>query len=127
MTDDRVESGRVAENAVADFLQAKGYSIVRRNYRKRIGEIDLIAQKGRRMHFIEIKSRSTGTGPSPVESWGETQRARFILLAEAFLAENAQLRRGGDLEISLDFAAVRFADDGSVMDIEFIEDAFRPR
>ena len=126
MVDDRRESGRTAEDAVATYLVENGFTILERNFRKRFGEIDLIAQKGSRVHFIEIKSRRTDTGPATVESWAEEQRARFVKLAEAYLAENPELAEARNLEVSLDFVAVKLAENGSVIDIEFLEDAFRP-
>ena len=126
MPDDRKESGRVAENAVTDYLIARGYSIIQRNYRKRWGEMDIIAMKGHRLHFVEIKSRRTDAGPSPMESWADDQRTRFVNLADAFLAEHPELSGIAELEVSLDYASVKLSNDGLVLDIDYIEDAFRP-
>ncbi|HZP55422.1 MAG TPA: YraN family protein [Candidatus Saccharimonadales bacterium] len=49
--------GRAAEKSVADFLAAKGYKILDRNWRTRWCEIDVIAQKGKVLYFIEVKYR----------------------------------------------------------------------
>ena len=58
-------SGRKAEAAVASYLAQNGYKILAKNWRTRWCEIDLIAQKGEIIHFIEVKfrfSESHGSG-----------------------------------------------------------------
>lgn len=51
-----VSEGRAAEARAAEFLQAQGYVILRRNYAARGGEIDLIAREGDFLCFVEVKS-----------------------------------------------------------------------
>ena len=48
--------GRLGEDIAAKYLESKGFSIVGLNYRKKYGEIDIIAQKSKITHFIEVKS-----------------------------------------------------------------------
>ena len=50
--------GPWGEARAADYLRKKGYEIVGANYRCRFGEIDLIAQKGRYLVFVEVKLRA---------------------------------------------------------------------
>ena len=50
--------GRVGEGIASKYLQNKGFTIICRNYRKKYGEIDIIAQKSKILHFIEVKSVS---------------------------------------------------------------------
>ena len=50
--------GEIGENVAVHFLQTKGYSIVERNYTKKWGEIDIVAQKEGILHFIEVKAKS---------------------------------------------------------------------
>ena len=126
MADPRKERGRLAEDAAAGFLESHGFTILKRNYRKRSGEIDIIARKGDRIHFCEIKSIWSTTGPSPMEIWDAVQRGRFITIAEAYLAENPDLMRVDNVEISFDFITVIFDEAGRVGDLDVIEDAFRP-
>ena len=52
-----VETGRRAETAAAEWLQAKGFRIIERNWRTRWCEIDIVAEKEGRLHFIEVKYR----------------------------------------------------------------------
>jgi putative endonuclease len=51
--------GRLAELVAASLLVLKGYRILARRYRSRHGEIDLIAVRGRRLAFVEVKQRPT--------------------------------------------------------------------
>ena len=126
MPDPRAELGRIAERAAADYLDTQGYTIIETNFRKRAGEIDIIARKGKRIHFIEIKSQSGASDFPAAESWGDAQRNRFMELAEEYLAIYIREQGTPDLDVSLDFMTVVFGDDGSVTDIDFIEDAIRP-
>lgn len=50
--------GRLGENLACLFLENKGFSVINRNYRKKWGEIDIIAIKNEKIHFIEVKSIS---------------------------------------------------------------------
>ena len=126
MPDPRRETGLAAEKASVEYLETLGFQIIERNYRKRYGEIDIIARKGNCIHFIEIKSRRSPSEFEPMESWGEEQRQRFILLAEGYLAEHAGSVEGDRIDVSLDFMGVEFGALGDVVSVELIEDAFRP-
>lgn len=53
--------GDIGENVACVFLEKNGYKIIERNYLKKWGEIDVVAKKGRILHFIEVKSVSCVT------------------------------------------------------------------
>jgi putative endonuclease len=57
--------GRIGENCACEFLRKAGYSILDRNYLKKWGEIDIVAKKGKRVHFVEVKSVSRSLAPVP--------------------------------------------------------------
>lgn len=48
--------GKIGENIFVKYLENKGYKIIERNYRKKWGEIDVIAEKNKVLHFFEVKS-----------------------------------------------------------------------
>lgn len=53
----RAHLGKEAEEKVAEILRKQGFTIVEHNYRKRHGEIDLIATKASLVVFVEVKMR----------------------------------------------------------------------
>jgi putative endonuclease len=52
-------SGLFAETIAPIMLRLNGHRIVARRYKTRVGEIDLVALKGRRLAFVEVKRRKT--------------------------------------------------------------------
>ena len=50
--------GQVGEDVACRFLVKQGFSLVERNYQKKWGEIDVIARKGKVLHFVEVKTVS---------------------------------------------------------------------
>jgi putative endonuclease len=59
--DNRTEKrkvGDIGENIACKFLVKRGFEIVEKNYNKKWGEIDIIARKGQKLHFVEVKSVS---------------------------------------------------------------------
>ena len=59
MTHDTQSLGRWGETAAQDYLISKGYKIIDRNFKNKIGEIDIIAKKGRLIAFVEVKTRDS--------------------------------------------------------------------
>ena len=51
----KTQIGRGGEDRAAEFLCKEGYSVIERNYRKRFGEIDIIAEKDDTLVFVEVK------------------------------------------------------------------------
>lgn len=55
-TSDSQKIGLLGEDVACKFLMKQGYSILERNYTRKWGEIDIIAQKGEKRYFVEVKS-----------------------------------------------------------------------
>ncbi|MCX6716067.1 MAG: YraN family protein [Candidatus Taylorbacteria bacterium] len=53
---DNKTKGRIGENLASRFLEKNGFTIVARNYMKKWGELDIVAQKDGTLHFVEVKS-----------------------------------------------------------------------
>lgn len=52
------ETGKIGEGIVANFLIKKGYNMICQNYRRKWGEIDVVAEKDNNLHFVEVKTVS---------------------------------------------------------------------
>ena len=89
--------GRLAETACAWVLRLKGYRIVARGFRVPVGEIDIIARRGRTLAFVEVKARADDGAP---EVLTPRQRRRITRAAEAFLKARPGYR-GLDLRFDL--------------------------
>lgn len=68
MTLKKKELGAKGEEIAVRYLKRRGYRIIERNYRSRLGEIDIIAEEGDDLVFIEVKTRSDILFGSPFES-----------------------------------------------------------
>jgi putative endonuclease len=81
-------AGRLAEDLAARFLEKRGLRVLRRNYRCRGGEIDLIARDGKTLVFVEVRlRRNTNYGGAGASITPAKQR-RIILAARHYLAEH---------------------------------------
>jgi len=65
--------GSWGEETAAEYLITKGYKIVERNYRCKIGEIDIVAYDGNVLVFIEVKARSNMKFGLPCEAITNTK------------------------------------------------------
>jgi len=68
MTLKKKELGAKGEEIAVLYLKSRGYRIIERNYRIRLGEIDIIAEQGNDLVFIEVKTRSGTHFGSPFDS-----------------------------------------------------------
>lgn len=78
------ERGARAEREAAEFLAARGFRILERNFRCPFGEIDLVARDGATVVFVEVRYRSSDRFGAPAETVGALKRRRLIRAAQAF-------------------------------------------
>ncbi|MDA0238961.1 MAG: YraN family protein [Proteobacteria bacterium] len=79
--------GWAAETATAWTLRLKGYRIIRRRHKSPVGEIDLIARRGKLLIFIEVKARATYEAAA--HSVTRRQRNRIERAAALFLSSQS--------------------------------------
>ena len=79
--------GKLGEDCAANFLEAKGYSIVARNFRIRSAEIDIIARLDDVIAFIEVKARSNIHHGLPSEAVSLRKQKKIIEAASVFLQD----------------------------------------
>ncbi len=111
--------GRRGEMAAERYLRRQGYKILERNYRCKIGEIDLIAQKDGRLIFIEVKTRRSSHYGLPEESVHPLKQKKIVRAAEWYLKEN----HATDRAVSFEVAAVDWPD-GEEPEVRVIRNAF---
>ncbi|EPG66871.1 YraN family protein [Leptospira wolffii] len=86
------EAGITGENLAADFLLKNGYSILARNHRIRIGEIDIIALKEETIHFIEVKHWTSPGYSDPLETFTPKKIKRMRAAAADYLRRDRSLQ-----------------------------------
>lgn len=80
-----VEKGRYGEDLAAAYLLKEGYRICERNWRRKTGEIDLIAEKKGVLVFVEVKSRSSPRFGSGAEAVTRKKQLKIIQTAQLYL------------------------------------------
>jgi len=79
--------GSKGEDLAVTFLRKKGYKIVSKNYKNYSGEVDIIAQDGETLAFIEVKTRANDYFGYPFESVHKKKRQKFKKLSTAVSEE----------------------------------------
>ena len=115
---DKTETGRLGEESVCAYLRKKGYRIVVRNYRIKGGEIDIIAENGDYLAFVEVKSRKPGSLVSGFEAVNKRKQGLIIKTASDYCCKHPSA-----LQPRFDIAEV-IIDGGEVCSIDYISNAF---
>lgn len=119
MTRARKDLGDFGERVAAAHLQANGYRIRERNFRTREGEVDIIAERGATLVFVEVRTRRGAAMGSAAESVTASKAARILAAAQAYVQSNEDCP--GDQRI--DVIALALAPDGRVLSLDHIEGA----
>jgi putative endonuclease len=118
--DARKRDGDRAEEAVADFLVARGFRILARNLRLGHLELDVVAQRGGLVVIVEVRTRGRGSFESALASISGAKRRHLLLATDRLwrgrLARDAEVER-----LRIDVAAVSF-DEGETR-VEYIAGA----
>lgn len=88
MNPGRRDLGAFGERVAAAHLEAKGYRIRARNFRCREGEIDIVAEDGDCLVFVEVRTRRGDAFGTPAESVTVAKERRLLTVARAYLQEH---------------------------------------
>ncbi len=80
------QQGAAAETQAAAYLQQNGLKILARNWSCRFGEIDLIAQDGDTLVFVEVRQRASSRFGDAASSITASKQAKLIATAQIYLA-----------------------------------------
>lgn len=123
MVDPRSVLGADGERAALDAYRRRGFSLVARNWRCRLGEIDLVVRRGSLLVFCEVKTRRASRHGPGFDAVDARKRRKVRALAELFLAT----RPVGEVDVRFDVASVwagRRPASRPGLEVEIFEDAF---
>ena len=112
------EIGKLGEESVCAYLIERGYKITARNYRIKGGEIDIIAENGDYIAFVEVKSRKPDSMVSGFEAVNKRKRGLIIKTAADYCCKYPNM-----LQPRFDVAQV-IVDAGKVLSIDYILNAY---
>jgi putative endonuclease len=108
-------AGQLAENTACAFLEAQGFTIVTRNFLRRIGELDIVARAGDLLVVAEVRTRASDAYGGAAASIGPGKQRRIAATAALLLQKHRELRH---CRVRFDVLIVR---DGA---IEWLKHAF---
>ena len=117
--DDRSSLGIAGEDAADGVYRSRGFRIVARNWRCRIGELDLIVARDDLLVICEVKTRRGDAYGGGYEAVTGRKRAKVRAVAEAFILASGLRPRS----VRFDVASVDARSRGRVV-VELFEDAF---
>ena len=115
---EKLDFGKQAEELAATFLRDNGYRIIVRNYRTRLGEIDIIAEDKGVLCFIEVKARHSEDFGSAEDAVSFIKQRQIAKSAISYLKDKCLL----DTEARFDVITLLFS--GCVPQIKLIRNAF---
>ncbi|GFR37749.1 UPF0102 protein [Insulibacter thermoxylanivorax] len=118
--DYRRRLGQKGEQAACSYLLSRGYRLIDRNWRCRLGEIDVVAGLDEQLVIVEVRTRSSDRFGSAAESIDARKQCKLRQLALLYMKEKHYPQ---DTRLRFDVIAVRMLADGGVQ-IEHIPEAF---
>ena len=118
MSHDGVALGRTGEDLACGELERRGYVILARRYRRRGGELDVIARDGQTLVFVEVKTRDGREFGEGVDAVTARKRRRITQVALDYVA------RHGLTDCPCRFDVVSIQIDGSRSTIHLFQSAF---
>ena len=110
--------GDAGENFAAEYLEKNGYKILAKNYRTDFAEIDIIAELGEEIIFVEVKTRSNTRRGLPAEAVNLRKQKKIIGAASVFLQDEIYFDR------ACRFDVIEVYSDGTEFKIRHIKNAF---
>ena len=83
--------GRAGEIKAAEFLKKKKYNVLKTNYKTYCGEIDIIAQDGEYIVFVEVKTRTNEDFVLPIEEVNQKKIEKYYKVAAEYLQRNKKM------------------------------------
>ena len=118
MSKENLNFGKIGEDKAALLLTDNGYKILARNYRTKLGEVDIIAEDKDTICFIEVKARKDCRFGFPQEAISKAKQRQLTKSALMFLKEKNLLHKNARFDI----VSIIYSQDTSKLDL--IKNAF---
>lgn len=82
-----MELGRNGEDVACQYLESQGYCILKRNFKCKVGEIDIIATERNEMVFVEVKTRCSKMYGEACEAVSENKKKHIKKATEFFISQ----------------------------------------
>jgi putative endonuclease len=87
-----ISLGKIGEDVAVRYLLKRGFSIIERNFRKKYGEIDIVAKApDKTLVFVEVKTMATGLDLTPEDQYSASKRQKTERICRAFANGNPKL------------------------------------
>jgi len=111
--DARQALGALGEQLAFEALIRRGYRVLCRRYRTRLGEIDIVAEDGQTLVFVEVKTRAGGAYGGAAVAVGPVKQRRVARMAEDYLARHVR----GERPCRFDVVAIDIGPDGAGVEV----------
>jgi putative endonuclease len=118
MTQQRAHLGKTGEDLAVAELERRGYAILARRYRRRAGEIDIIARDGPTLVFVEVKTRDGDAYGDGADAVTALKQRRMTQIAIDYMMRHRLLG------VSCRFDVVSIRVDAGRPSIEVVQNAF---
>lgn len=116
----KIKLGLIGEQLAVNYIRDNGYSIMDRNYRTRLGELDIIAKKDNIIVFIEVKTRTSNTYGMPSEAVTYRKQKTIQRLSQQYILH----RKLNDTCLNYRFDVIEVKVIDKKYKIDHIENAF---
>jgi putative endonuclease len=111
MVSDRAHTGAEGEERACAYLRGRGLAILERNFRCRVGEIDIVAREGDSVVFVEVKERGDPSHGAAVEAVTPSKRRRVIRAAQLWAARHG----ASESDVRFDVVGIDWGPEGPVL------------
>ena len=112
--------GDRGERAAVGYLKQQGFRIVARQHRNHYGEVDIIAQEGQSIVFVEVKTRTSTNDGQPFEAVDLRKQEKITRVALAWLKQNKRLEQPARFDV----VSILWPDDKGEPQIQHFRNAF---
>ena len=112
--------GQAGEQLACQWLEARGFALLHRNWRHGRDELDVVARQGDQLVVVEVKTRSTGRHGDPEEAVSPAKQRKLFRAAQAYLETFAL-----DLDVRFDILSIVLGPEGR-REVFHIPEAFYP-